>query len=100
MGYATNYDIEADQQIPEFDALMTQISEYRGWRDGQLHEAKWYDHEDHMRALSKQHPSILFTLRGEGEESGDIWVKYFRGGKMQSCTARIVLDPFDPEKLA
>ena len=101
MGYYTKYEVEASEMIPEFDALMEQVSEYHGWRDGRLEEpCKWYEHEDQMRSLSEQHPSVLFTLRGEGESSRDIWVKYFRGGKMQECKARIVVDPFDPAKLA
>lgn len=60
---------------------------------------KWYEHEDHIRALSKEFPNVLFTLRGEGEESGDIWNKYFLNGKMQMAKAQIAFDPFDESKL-
>ena len=60
---------------------------------------KWYDHEAEMKDISRRFPSVLFTLRGEGEESGDVWVKYFKNGKMQSSKAEIKLDPFDPKKL-
>ena len=60
---------------------------------------KWYDHEDDMKRLSLKFPEVVFTLKGEGEESGDVWVKYFKNGKIQTSKAEIVLDPFDPKKL-
>jgi len=44
-------------------------------------------------------PRVLLTLNGEGEESGDIWVKYYLNGKMQYEHSKIVLGPFDPSKL-
>lgn len=61
--------------------------------------AKWYDHEDSMKALSKAFPSVLFTLNGEGEESGDLWNKYFLNGKMQVAKGVIQFDKFDETKL-
>ncbi len=60
---------------------------------------KWYDHEEYMKNISGRFPSVLFILSGTGEESGDIWKKYFLGGKVQVEQARIVIDPFDKEKL-
>lgn len=61
---------------------------------------KWYEHEEDMKQLSLKFPDVLFTLRGEGEESGDVWVKYFKEGKMQISKAEIKLEPFDAAKLA
>lgn len=62
-------------------------------------ETKWYNHENDMREISKQFPDVIFQLNGEGEESGDIWVKYFVNGKMQTASAKITFDGFDQKKL-
>lgn len=60
---------------------------------------KWYSYEQEMREFSKSYPNWLFQLDGEGEESGDIWRKYFVNGKMQDANARTVYDDFDADKL-
>jgi hypothetical protein len=62
-------------------------------------EASWYEHEKDMRAFSKQHPSILFILSGDGEQSGDIWTKYFLNGKVQVAKAVLNTEPFNISKL-
>lgn len=56
---------------------------------------KWYDHEEHMRLLSKAFPEFIFQLDGSGEETGDVWRKWFHKGKMQGGKAKIVLPDFD-----
>ena len=61
--------------------------------------SKWYDHEEDFKKLSRMIEDVTFEVGGEGEESGDIWKKYFRNGKMQSCKAIITFEPFDPAKL-
>ena len=60
----------------------------------------WYEHEDDMRQLSTRFPDMLFILSGKGEENEDIWVKYFKGGRMQVSYATIILDKFDERKLS
>jgi hypothetical protein len=52
-----------------------------------------------MRAFSKIYPNTLFKLKGEGEEAGDVWIKYFKNGKMQSCPAKITFEEYDENKL-
>ena len=65
-----------------------------------LEPCKWYDWEISMRKISKEVPGVLFTLYGEGEESGDIWNAYLLNGKMHKENAQIVIPPFDKEKLS
>ena len=60
---------------------------------------KWRGHEDDMKAFSRKWPDTTLRLQGWGEEDGDIWVKYFKGGKMQVSKASISLDPFNPGAL-
>lgn len=59
---------------------------------------KWYEHETDMLTMSNEIPDVVFKLLGEGEESGDIWVKYFLNGQYQVCKAAVVIPPFDRTK--
>jgi hypothetical protein len=52
-----------------------------------------------MMVIMSLFPTVLFTLKGEGEESGDMWFKYFKNGKMQVAMARIEFDSFNEGKL-
>lgn len=65
----------------------------------QMNECKWYSYENDMKELSKKFPNILFTLSGKGEESFDIWRRYYLNGKFQHCPAKITFDEFDETKL-
>jgi hypothetical protein len=62
-------------------------------------ETYWDNYDMDMRGISKDYPDVIFELSGEGEESGDIWKKYYVNGKIQKCKARIVFDEFDEKKL-
>jgi len=62
-------------------------------------ERKWYDHDDTMKVFSKNYPNLIFELEGEGEESGDMWKKYYKDGKSQTCQAVITFEEFNPLKL-
>lgn len=101
MGYDTTYTLSATQghhNQEEIEEKLQEISGYSiefGWNDS----CKWYDHEQDMKTLSKIYPETTFLLEGEGEESGDIWQKYFKNGKMQVCKAEIVFPAFDESKL-
>lgn len=60
----------------------------------------WYDHEEDMLILSREFPTVIFTLHGEGQESGDNWRQYFLNGKSQKVQAKITFDEFDLNKLS
>lgn len=116
MGYCTSYRLEVgspsgvnkalvDQSLPGLLIarlrLNSECAEYALDEDGTCGESsKWYDHEDDMKKFSKENPGVLFTLHGEGEESGDVWTKYFFNGKMQvEKQPKWVPPPFDKSKL-
>lgn len=121
MGYNTRYDLEVEgstyrETVTGEDAdgneatifvtkkisiekLKKEIANDVGYTYLFGEECKWYDHADDMRKFSKKYPDILFILSGEGEESGDLWRKYFKNGKMQIAEAVITYEPFDEGKL-
>ena len=62
-------------------------------------QCKWYEHTEDMRKISEKYQNVIFSLYGNGEEGGDMWVKYFMNGKVQSEDAVITYADFDPKKL-
>lgn len=103
MGYCTHYELDADPWPETLSALIEseEIEElsYAIEPNGNSSEsAKWYEHETDMITLSLKFPGVLFTLSGEGEEAGDIWVKNFKDGKIQRRKGEVVIPPFDPNK--
>lgn len=121
MGYETRYRLDVDQVsvskpvtgkdasgkvvtifVEEYidkSKIEREISDLSGYQYLWSDSCKWYSHEDHMRTISRKYKDILFKLSGEGEESGDLWFKYFKNGKMQEARARITYDEFDESKL-
>lgn len=98
MGYLTNYSV----RIFPNNALVRAVMEDETFGYAIVPDAdsyKWYEHESDMAEFSKMYPEILFELTGEGEDPGDLWRKYFKAGKMQSCPAQITYEPFDESKL-
>jgi len=99
VGYYTAYSVEI---VPESESARQAIEDdlQLSYAIGESRDScKWYDHEVQMRDFSREFPDHLFELNGEGEESYDIWRKYFKNGKMQSAPAIITFDPFDESKL-
>lgn len=111
MGYETKFKLticpRVDDAVQEtFDYLQDNIA-----FDGTLEqtmsaeedvlefESKWYDYVKDMVALSSRFPGVFFKLHGVGEDEGDLWDRYFLGGRMQECPAQITYAPFDPRKL-
>lgn len=112
MGYNTRYNLSWDvskstkttwDEISEEIALRQKADRdffYGVDENGDSMDAcKWYEHEEDVSTFSKIYPDVIFELSGEGEESGDIWKKYFKNGKIQICIAKIVFDEFDESKL-
>ncbi len=116
MGYNTRYSLNVQLLIankpaqlmddsPLYEVIKrlraeNQEAAYVIDKDGGTCEAgKWYEHEAEMKAFSLKHPSILFTLHGEGEESDDIWNEYYLAGKVQKAKAQVQIAPFDPKLL-
>ena len=60
---------------------------------------KWYESTKNLKTFSKNYPSYLFILSGEGEEAGDLWKVYFINGKHQIAQAIITYPEFDINKL-
>jgi len=60
---------------------------------------KWYDHNKDMIRISKKYSNTLFQLDGAGEESDDLWRKYFLNGNMQEVQVEVVYGKFDINKL-
>jgi hypothetical protein len=90
-GASTAPDLLLDRVMDE----ITKIDDYNPFADS----CKWYEHDDHMREISKKYPMAVFVLHGNGEEQGDSWYKYYKNGKMQECKAKITFDPYDENEL-
>ena len=81
--------IDGTEETPYFENIL-------GYGDA----AKWYEHENDMARVSLKWPDVVFRLDGDGEETGDLWTKYWSNGKVQTeRAAEWVPPPFDPEKL-
>jgi len=102
MGYYTDFKLSSkDTDIESFIDLIKDATDYTFYiHNGSLTlNGKWYEWKEHMISFSKRFPNYLFKLEGEGEESGDIWVAYFKNGKIQLCRAMITFEDFDEAKL-
>jgi hypothetical protein len=102
MGYCTRFELEINEGFELLERIIDGNEELSCTfdTDGTSHDSyKWYNHESVMKEVSKEYPKILFTLKGEGEDPGDIWFKYFKNGKIQRCQAKITFDEYDESKL-
>jgi len=43
---------------------------------------KWREHEEDLCEVSSQYTDVVFILDGEGEQTGDVWRKFFLNGKL------------------
>lgn len=98
MGYYTTFELEVTPENSEIGHKQM-ISDATGYTYCFDDDIKWYSHQEDMKIYSEKHPTVLFKLTGIGEEPDDIWVEYYKNGKMQRCKGEIVYPPFDPTKL-
>jgi len=104
MGYYTHHSLEIIEQPAQCSVSIlyhmgriTELAGYGSLFDGE--PCKWYDCEDDMLIYSTDHPDTVFALKGEGEDPGDIWIRYFKDGKGQYCPGKITFDEYDESKL-
>lgn len=102
MGYYTQYSIQAPIELIKELREESEGAKYALDEEGGTEEdTKWYSHEEDMKKFSKKYPEQLFILEGIGEGSDDVWKKYFKNGKMQTCIAEVVwnYEEFDESKM-
>ena len=103
MGYYTAYNLviqNGDDSLIETFRKENENANYALNEDGDtLEYCKWYNHEEDLKNFSAKYPEVVFILEGDGEESGDMWKKYFQNGKCQTANAHITFEEFNPDKL-
>lgn len=89
--------IEKEYEIPKITNRT--VVDVIGFNPFDDEPTKWYDHENDMREVSLKISNVVFVLDGYGEETGDIWRKYFYNGKVQRTVGKIVFEDFSESKL-
>lgn len=107
MGYYTDYKIlvECDDNN-RLEKIFGRLQELSGGYEFdysygdkivELPDVKFYECESVMRKLSTEYTDILFTVYGDGEESGDLWVAYYKDGKGTDFFKPTIIYPFPME---
>lgn len=99
MGYYTNHELEVIEGIDYDLNWQERLEEISGYRIINSEAIKWYEHNRDMLQLSAEFPTMVFKLSGEGDDSEDIWVKYYKNGKTHGGKATIVFEEYDEAKL-
>jgi len=101
MGYYTDYNITItgiDNASQALKIAKEYIDYFDISNDGTVLSAnfneKWYSWKEDSVRLSLNYPRILIEIKGEGEESGDIWKARIRSGNFEIVQAKIVFDDF------
>jgi hypothetical protein len=104
MGYYTNYSLEIKGKGPVYNRLMGQLdmvvpNDVYGYSlsslvNDEAESIKWYNYEEDMRAMSKDWPNVLFTMKCIGEDH-EMWACHFMNGTSKKCDAKITFDEPD-----
>lgn len=102
MGYYTQYTLKVtpfdENLIPTLRSVNKEANFAIDDNGETAEECKWYDHKNDLKRFSKNYPMTLFELSGIGEENGDMWKMYVKGGKSVTLTAVLTYPEFN-EKL-
>lgn len=99
MGYSTRYRLsilEGEDYNINYELEISELADYTNCFE---EEIKWYSYEDDMLTYSEKYPNTVFEVKGEGEESGDIWKHYFKAGKSFRSRAEIIFEEYSEDKL-
>lgn len=107
MGYYTEYKLAIVDGQVDSEAFIDTLNNVTGyaWEDeGDCYSPgdtiKWYEFDDNMKQIAKMYPDVLFRLRGDGEESGDIWQNFYKNNKSYKWRfGEVVFPQYDPEKM-
>jgi hypothetical protein len=99
MGYNTYREFEIEgidnSGLTEEDHTIA-IGELTGYGPTLFEEAnKWYEEILEMTEYSKRHPKTTFKITGEGEEAGDVWIRYYLNGKTQELIPTVTWPEFN-----
>ena len=110
MGYRTRFEGSVtgpSELVEEFDEWVgtghatfgSYGADPTGFIDGYFgDDMSWYEHEKEVAELSADFPALLFYLRGEGEEAGDVWELWARNGKTVKVQAELTFREVDFDK--
>lgn len=94
MGYYTRYELAIGTDDPELEAkIRAEVIAESGYGAIDQDTIKWYGHDEDLIKVSKNYPDVLFTLDGEGEESGDVWRKYYKNGETECFSQQRFVPP-------
>lgn len=100
MGYRTRFTISVDpkEREPEVGTRLVVVSGYGTELSHINHgeEVKWYDCDEHCEQVSREFPDVTIRVQGIGEEQGDVWVSFWRDGKVQHHRAAAFVGPETP----
>lgn len=101
MGYYTTFTLNLSNAKAEwYERLEDEIAKMNVFEGGSIWggyfaSSKWYDAERDMLLLSARFPDVLFELEGDGEDSDDHWLHYYKGGRAMHNGIEVVRHEFD-----